>query len=104
MNRDQQIKYIGEFCGWKPCHKGCEGKTWRFPDDSGCADSLPNYLDSLDAMHSAEMVLLGDIGLRNSYVKTLRELDIPSTDFFLVTASASDRAEAFLKTIGMWRE
>lgn len=61
---------------------------------------IPDYLNSLDAMHEAEdsraMFLKYD-----KYRKTLQDV-CEST--FPICATAAQRAEAFLKTLGLWTE
>ncbi len=76
-----------------------------------------DYLDSLDAMHEAEKVLTMDqIGeYENQLYKLTNEplAKMPSQNailwcghrFFLVAhASAPQRAEALLRTLGLWEE
>jgi len=67
----------------------------------------PNFATDLNAMHEAEKVLTKD---QNSYLTTLaglvevdhlRGLD---ADWPWVCATARQRAEAFLRTIGKWEE
>jgi hypothetical protein len=69
-------------------------------------DPLPEYLSDLNAMHEAEKVL--DAGQWDDYQQQLREQvrgkgahprDISSSH-----ATASQRAEAFLRTLGLWEE
>jgi hypothetical protein len=91
---------IGEACGWKG--------RWN-----------PCYSSDLDAMHAAEKVLeaaqswngeehhscaeeaymghLTDIIVRESKLKI-------GDDWLFVTASARQRAEAFLRMMGKWEE
>lgn len=61
---------------------------------------LPDYLNDLNAMHDAEKAL----GL--SYDRWTRELRaICERDRRCIeSATASQRAEAFLRTIGKWEE
>jgi len=60
----------------------------------------PNYLNDLNAMHEAENVLTSE--QVTSYVYSLESMNERwSTPAF---ATASQRAEAFLRTIGKWEE
>ena len=62
---------------------------------------IPNYLNDLNAMHDAEKVLKG--GMRSKYDAELTL--ICSRDYnFIWESTASQRAEAFLRTIGKWEE
>ena len=85
-----------------------------FDGYSGLANhELPNYLEDLNAMHDAEKVLRNN---QFHFVDYLRELwcvihpnvkytgDLGYIGFDFVNATASQRAEAFLRTIGKWRE
>ena len=60
--------------------------------------SIPDYLNDLNAMHEAEEVLMGE--QENAYITTLCLKVQPEPKLF--HATASQRAEAFLKTIGKW--
>jgi hypothetical protein len=88
---DEEINIaIAEICGWH-YYDG-----WKHED--GREDSPPNYCDDLNAMHEAEQVL------------TLEQLLIyahcleSEYGFFGVTATARQRAEAFLRMLGKWEE
>jgi hypothetical protein len=66
-----------------------------------------NYCNDLNAMHEAEKFLTKD---RNSYLTALAELvstdDLrgQDADWPWVCATARQRAEAFLRTLGKWQE
>jgi hypothetical protein len=61
-------------------------------------DHIPDYCNCLNAMHEAEKVLN-----KNQWVAYGRELSRLNV-FPMVHATARQRAEAFLKTIGKWEE
>jgi len=90
MTPEQQRVAIAEACGWT---------VWS------CG--VPDYLNDLNAMHDAEKVL-GEKRIR-SYAFTLAQvLDTsPTVDlddqFLNIHATAAQRAEAFLRTIGKWK-
>lgn len=69
-------------------------------------DALPDYLSDLDAMHEAEMVL--NRVQKSEFCLTLwqmtGEAHIFKDSFSFVHATAAQRAEAFLRTIGKWIE
>lgn len=113
MSPEAQRIAIAEACGWerypeKDLSFGCE--YWaRFTDghfkEDVCDYSgvLPDYLNDLNAMHEAEKTLVDPV----SYVSWLyngaakhRERSTEWTA--LANATAAQRAEAFLKTIGKW--
>lgn len=108
MTREAQRIAIATACGWTPCYKGCNGKTWRLPDDSGCVQNIPNYLNDLNACHEMEKVLtdakwtvyrehlrtvvLGGIRLVSEWCKA----DLHAT--------AARKCEAFLRAMELWEE
>ncbi len=60
-------------------------------------DQLPDYLGDLNAMHEAEKVLTGiQLAEYSIWLQKIEDYD------FLATAA--QRAEAFLKTLGLWIE
>ena len=62
--------------------------------------NIPDYLGSLDVMHEVEKVLTRD--QRQEYVNLLWPNGYSVQD--AIMAPASQRAEAFLKTLGLWTE
>ncbi len=105
MKPESQRIAIAEACGWKfylvnalqerVWHKSINGK-WTDTDVANF-DQLPDYLNDLNAMHEAEKVLAS----RDEYVVLLRKA---CGGFNPVFATAAQRAEAFLKTLGLWKE
>ncbi len=82
----------------------CEacGRKYHKPTDEEVARGSyyqyePNYYRSLDAMHSAERVLTSP----ETYIRELYKVCEPGPVTF---STAAQRAEAFLKTIGKWKE
>jgi hypothetical protein len=65
---------------------------------------LPDYLNDLNAMHDAEEYLFKDVHQWRYFINNLR--DATGEDPFLAVAhaTAAQRAEAFLKTLGLWEE
>lgn len=95
MTPEAQRIAIAEACGWK------EGTTglWQDPAKSGYY-ACPDYLNDLNAMHEAEKAMttaqhlhylahLGTVCLHSGVAKEC--------------ATAAQRAEAFLKTLGLWK-
>ena len=105
---DEQINIaIAEACGW---HTIAFNRGWVNVGDGETQAMIPDYCNDLNAMHEAEKVLspanqpargesqwsaylgwLGFCGENNT-----------SEVYGCVTATASQRAEAFLKTLGKW--
>ena len=100
MTPEKQRIAIAEACGWK-WEARIKGsiKVWNKPPLMVFYDSeLPNYLNDLNAMHEAEKVLTSS--QEKEYVN---DLDWMSERWGgTVFASAAQRAEAFLRTIGKW--
>jgi hypothetical protein len=96
MSPEQQRIAIAEACGWT----FCEGLTGR-PPKKGYA-YIPDYLNSLDAMHEAEKVLKGV--QPEDYWGEVAHL-VPDTKgmFGILHATAAQRAEAFLRTLNLWK-
>jgi hypothetical protein len=94
---DQEINAkIAEACGWLPnCDRGI---CW---DQHGNAIiTPPNYCNDLNAMHEAENILSQD-EIEIIYPKFLGAYREPNK---AIRATAHQRAEAFLKTVGKWKE
>ena len=91
MTPEQQRIAIAEACGWRHI-KG--KKRWNAPTGGwDYLSSLPNYIDDLNAMNEAEKVLTYE-QFDEYYVQLSMKMVRP------FHATASQRAEAFLRTIG----
>lgn len=127
MNAQAQRIAIAEACGFKPVkRRKYAGQSnvigWEKVNPvHGCKDfirypiQLPDYLNSLDLMHEAEKtlsprerevyasILSGDptVPSPDSYIGYI---EFPAADVFeaFIHASAAQRAEAFLRTLGKW--
>jgi hypothetical protein len=119
MNKEKQRIAIAEACGWvfrdggnfagvaqklvEPLH----GRLTHIMTHKAAIRSTPDYLNDLNAMHQAEMVLsrgehynqTGGFGL---YVENLGL--VRCGRLHLIEATAAQRAEAFLRTIGKWED
>jgi hypothetical protein len=103
MTDDQKRIRIAEFCGWTDIRETGgllvpQQLTGCIPNDSQRLP-IPDYLNSLDAMHGAEKCLSKDIALRNEYAEKLMASDIPQPVFFLIHTTAAQKADAMLKII-----
>jgi hypothetical protein len=120
MTDDQINIAIAEACGWTDCEHVealglCKGKHENvLPQYFFGYSQLPDYCNDLNAIHDAEISLSGD-GLECSlnearYGEALFRVINPTKDgagtrdFDKITATARQRAEAFLRTLGKWEE
>jgi hypothetical protein len=102
MKPEKQRIAIAEACGKWP-----DGWPHSFMNQSDRLRHVPDYLNDLNAMHQAEMVLsrgehynqTGGFGL---YVQNLDFVRCGRKH--LIEATAAERAEAFLRTVGKWEE
>jgi len=105
MNKEKQRIAIAEACGWTRCRDVGEDPMGSPPDHYGIFDVVPDYLNDLNAMHEAEKTLKSKSISPTSYASKLQHVcggDRNVFDESTVFASAAQRAEAFLKTIGKW--
>lgn len=99
---------IAKACGWK--HKPTPPGYWS-NDDNGMYPSglhpdtnlnqnfnIPSYLSDLNAMHGAEKVLLDVAYAWPQYLELLPPEPLK------IRATARQRDEAFLKTLGKWKD
>ena len=101
---DEQINIaIAESLGWKLL----ANNRWTKP--CGIYADLPNYTADLNAMHEVENVL--DLQACVEYARWLRDVVLMKTklpwdygSFAHIHATARQRCEAYLKTIGKWIE
>lgn len=111
MNPEQQRIAIAEACGWTA--KEDKDGFWRAVDPSGNMTytlwfsemnvwlfGMPDFLEDLNAMHEAEKVLTNE--QLEVYCNILHK---PNHGvYWAIHATAAQRAEAFLRTIGKWEE
>jgi hypothetical protein len=101
MTPSSQRIAIAEVCGYR---KGEAAPFWLAtpigqPFKACGLEDLPDYLSDLNAMHEAVKAL--DREQRNDYGNWL--FNICGTSWLLaVEATAAQRAEAFLRTVGKW--
>jgi len=101
MNQEKQRIAIAEACGFK-----CS----EYSHELGqlVAEFTPDYLNDLNAMHDAEKVLTQqqriEYVLELGYIWTGRNDRAIPNWWFVHDATATQRAEAFLRIIGKWEE
>jgi hypothetical protein len=120
MNLEQQRIKIAEACGWKRVTDG-HYESWVSPEGyeyqvmfgwqtyKDGTDILPDYLNDLNAMHEAEKTLDDDLDLdysENIEIATgARWGANNSYDMSKYrSATAAQRAEAFLRALNLWEE
>lgn len=109
MSPDKQRIAIAEACGWRAA-----GYYWLPPEHDFWLNvlrdknGLPEFLSDLNAMHESEKTLTGE--QRHKYIEELEEFGplgpVKVCDYIysVATATATQRAEAFLRTIGKWED
>jgi hypothetical protein len=103
---NEQINFaIGEILwGWKETERWLNGTRCFEINGSDCGyylEDLPNFCNDLNAMHEAEK-LIGPIkGIELCW--HLNNMGI-SGEWEILTVTAAQRAEAFLRTHGKWEE
>jgi hypothetical protein len=116
MTPEQQRIAIAEACEWYPIKYTQDGYAdaykWAHPDGriGWGLSAVPNYTGDLNAMHEAEKVLTRD--QQGIYEVILRETVCGKSGFWYVPhacevfavshATATQRAEAFLRTLNLW--
>ena len=111
MTPEAQRIAVAEFCGWLITRLSSHGRITGFPPKNripGKIYDIPDYLNDLNAMREAELKLTGDqwrilLGFLNGKTTIPR---LMSMDEFhkCWNATALQRAEALLRTIGKWVE
>lgn len=100
MDEPEMNVAIAEACGWKIDPKSFAPWNWLDPDGRISKLSfMPNYTRDLNAMHEAENVIME---MDEGWVNYTNHLGMSSIapDRRIVRATALQRAEAFLRTIG----
>ena len=105
---DEQINQrIAEACGWQFIPEYYHGKdqppefTTVTPDGRHLCGYYPDYLNDLNAMHDAEKILspTSEIEWHNQLQNVCG-----CSWRVMIRATAAQRAEAFLRTLGRWEE
>jgi hypothetical protein len=97
---DEQINVaIAEACGWRAvCVNADSGFYKGFDNGAELRPDLPDYSSDLNAMHEAEATLTED-----QLWRMAREIERNDEQWYF-RATARQRAEAFLRTLGLWEE
>jgi len=111
MKPEEQRIAIAEACGWvlfrdKP--SGLHNPIGIDPSD-GLMEHIPDYLNDLNAMHEAWLTISPYQKDRfeselHSVVIGLAEFNRNDDAGWITNATATQRAEAFLKTLNLWKD
>lgn len=114
MTNDEIDKEIAEFCGWKlePLDgrefNGIPVMVWVDPDGER-GFPIPCYSLDLNAMHEVEKAAFKGSALWVEFTVNLlnvlqaSEMSVSDGMACVLQATALQRAEAFVRTIGKWR-
>jgi hypothetical protein len=97
---DKEINVaIAQACGWKEVRvNGNAGIYKGFDNGAELRPDLPDYCTDLNAMHEAETTLSDD-----QLWRMAREIERNEEQWYF-RATARQRAEAFLRTLGKWED
>lgn len=119
MEPELQRTEIAKACGWKipnPKHYKASvpvNRLWMHTPDwdgvkhsaTSCPIKIPDYLNDLNACHEMEKVLEGKGTLYQGVLMNIMgDGDGTELSTIICHATAPQRCEAFLKTIGKWIE
>jgi hypothetical protein len=97
---DEQINAaIAEACGWENVGRYPKSRNVWVGKHAGRLQEVPDYCTDLNAMAEAEKVLDSDELFKGYY---LALYDITQSTRWPICATAKQRAEAFLRTLGKW--
>ncbi len=107
MTPEQQRIDIHEALGWTKVIEGPNHYAWKRGDEFHYVASTPDYHNDLNAMHEAEK-LLTDLQW-DTYTQHLLQLmpylsGQPDRLSDPAHSTAAQRAEAFLRTLNLWKD
>jgi hypothetical protein len=103
MTDEQMRVAIAEACGWKD--PTCEVMDMQINPDGKLWTAIPDYPNDLNAMHEA--IMAQPVKIRMSINDKLMHMLNPEAPYLLdktINATARQRSEAFLRTLGKWTE
>ncbi len=110
MTPEAQRIAIAEACGWTDCHIGSagiggaverRGRPKGTPPKRKYTCDLPDYLNNLNAIHEAVQYVRDNDMFWTKYNEWLIKI-CGGYKWEAISATSSQRAEAFLRTIGKW--
>lgn len=107
MTNEEINRTVAESVGWQIYADEADGGVcWHKPHE-GYRKRSPDYCNDLNAMHEVEMLMRGTLEqFHNDWARHRRfsEYQYRLMSRFGVSATARQRAEQYLRTIGKWRE
>lgn len=111
---DEEIRIaVAEESGWVHCYEDSNGLT-GYPPEITTRTALPHYHIRLGAIATAVAIKVQQLGFpfQEAYIRELRMvitrrrhgLNEVQVAFWMAEATAIQRAEAFLKALGKWKE
>jgi hypothetical protein len=101
MTPEAQRIAIAEACGWTNIGWNGVYKDWlgSRPNEGRDTYPIPDYLNDLNAMAAAESIII------KAGAQTIRLYEDALQKFVanIVFATAAQRAEAFLRTLNLWK-
>jgi len=110
MTPEKQRIAIAEACGWRIERRDITGYSVWEPGaevpaqlTNNLENKLPDYLSDLNAMHEAELAMFGKDWDEEPWARYKDCLyQVIELHRHVLNATAAQRAEAFLRTIGKW--
>jgi hypothetical protein len=115
MRKENQRIAIAEACGWRPYGNKTtweNGQTYGVPPNGNDEWlQFPNYTEDLNAMHEACLKL--NRFQKQTFFRALQGVCSTSQkeraptyaqEYELIHATAPQRAEAFLRSLNLWKE
>mgnify|MGYP003655980474 CR=1 FL=1 len=99
MSPEAQRIAIAEACGWE--HIAFK-RGWIKAGDGETQGVIPDYLADLNACNEMEQVLT--LGEREEFKNILEVVCAGTPQWDRISATAAQRAKAFLRTIGKWKD
>ena len=106
MTPEQQRIAIARFLGFTNIeHERLKTCVLLIGRRSGAKSEIPDYLNDLNAMHEAEQYLSPG-QFWHYYERIISDFDLYEGEAnpMIIHATASHRAECFLKTLNLWEE
>ena len=107
MTPEAQRIAIAEACGWTEISDWEGGMNGKHPTEPW-GDFIPDYLNDLNAMHEAWQTLTPS--QKTCFESELYSIVIGQAEYnrnddspYITNATAAQRAEAFLKTLNLWK-
>ena len=113
MTDQEQRIAIAEACKWRREYifgNGVDDYVWIHPTNGKVYPDmlcyLPDYLNDLNSIHEAEMILYKGLIDQDYWQKGYGRFQTILSESVVLpfSATARQRAEAFLKTLGLWKD